>query len=108
MATGTVQKNLNPSIVELASFTGTAEQNIALASTSNQFLFLCMVLYDSNGNIINCATATPSVFQNVTCKIYGSSSSQWGSFVLSNDYARGTFNRTSANTSMIKVFGCMK
>lgn len=45
------------------------------------------------------------LLRNLTAKIYGESSAQWGSALLSSDYTQMTFNRTSANTTRITVYG---
>lgn len=90
---------------ELANFTGTVSTQVSLNISADHYSMLIMQLYDSDGNIVNAVTMPTIFFRNLTAKIYGSSSSQWGSFLLSSDYTKGTFNRTSANTNRVRILG---
>lgn len=90
---------------ELCVYTDNIEKTLDFNVNAQNCGLLLMQLFDSDGNIIATSMMSPDYFHNTTVKLYGSSSSQWGSFRLSDDYAKGTFNRTSANTSRIRIIG---
>lgn len=92
----------------LADFTGTTSTTVNLTDTASNYLFMSVVLYDQNGQIVSGVTMPPKFFRNVTAQIYGDSSAVWGTCLLSSDYTQATFNRTSASTSRIRVYGISK
>ena len=90
---------------ELYNFTETTSKTRNLNYNASNYALLVMQVFDSDGNQIVAITQPTLAYRNINVKAYGSSSSQWGSFQLSSDYTQGTFNRTSANTSRVRVMG---
>ena len=92
-------------IQELYDFSGTSSSTVNLVKAANKYLFVSFIIYDSNSQIVNAITAPPSYYRNLTAKIYGESSSQWGSVSVNSDYTQATFNRTSATTTKVRLIG---
>lgn len=97
----------------LYDFTGSLSTVVTLGDDAENYQLLTMQLFDSGGNLANAVTQPPRIFRNTTAKIYGNSSSQWGSFKLETDgntgqLTKATFNRTSANTTKVRIIGCGK
>ena len=97
----------------LYEFTGTISTTVTLPEDAERYQLLAFQMFDSNRNMINAVTLPPKAFRNTVVKIYGSSSSQWGSFKLETDDGTGlltkcTFNRTTANTALVRVLGIGK
>ena len=93
---------------ELYDFNGTSSATVNLTDSANKYLFVSFIVYDSNGQIINSVTVPTVYMHNTTTKIYGDSSSVWGSVSISDDYTQATFNRTSATTSKVRLIGTGK
>lgn len=109
MATGTITRNmvssnLNTSL-QLAMFTGTAATNVTLDYDASLFALLSLLLYDTDNNVVGVFTTAPTYFRNLTFKVFGESSSQWGSMSLGSGMTTATFNRTSSNTSKVRLVG---
>ena len=92
-------------IRQLADYTDTTATSVQFAENANNYLLIVVRLHDSNNNVCATVTVPPFLMRNITFKIYGESSSQWGSVLVSNDYLSATFNRTSSNTTKISVYG---
>lgn len=110
---GMLSKTMAAYFNVLYEFTGTTSATVTLPEDAGQYQLLAFQIYDSNGDMINAVTLPPRIFRNTVVKIYGSSSSQWGSFKLEEDggtglLTKGTFNRTSANTERVRVIGIGK
>lgn len=90
---------------ELADFYGTSQTTIQLTEDAQHYTMISMQLFNSNNEMVATNYMPTIYYHNLNIKLYGEGSSQWGSFQLSNDYLSGTFNRTSANTSHIKIIG---
>lgn len=103
-----VSKNDLATSGELSSYTGTTSGTVTLNEAANKYALMSVYIYDSNNQIVGAVTASPLYFRNVTVKVYGESSSQWGSVTLSNDYTQATINRTQSNTSKVRTIGFMK
>ena len=93
----------------IIKFTGTTQSTQSLSPSPNNYVYLMAILLASDGTtVVGTAFTTPEIAAAYTIKVYGESSSQWGSFKLSNDYSQGTFNRTSSNTESISLYGFVK
>lgn len=90
---------------ELLVFSGTSEATVSLDKTASDFDLVNFILLDSNGVRVAAAMTTVIQAHNVTFKLYGESSSQWGSIRISDDYTKATCNRTSSNTSQLRIIG---
>ena len=92
--------------VEIVGFAGTVSTSVDISSLPvSKFMLLALLLYDSNDQLVGSIVAPPLYFRNLTAKVYGESSSQWGSMNIASDYNSATFNRTSANTSKVRLVG---
>ena len=90
---------------ELLIFSGTSEATVSFGRTASDYDLVNFILLDSNGVRVAAAMTTVIQAHNVTFKLYGESSSQWGSIRISDDYTKATCNRTSSNTSQLRVIG---
>lgn len=98
-------ENVFAQSVSLATFDNSSQQTLTLSEPASNFLFLSIRLHGSDGSMVGSCTLPTILLRNLTAKIYGESSEQWGTALLSSDYTQITFNRTSANTSRITVYG---
>lgn len=89
----------------LAEFMGNTSTSVDLIYPASNYLFLSLMLYDNNNNVVGVFTTMPTYFRNLTYKVFGESSSQWGSMLLDADMDKATFNRTTANTSKVRLVG---
>lgn len=92
----------------LAEFTGTVATSMNLNYNAGNYRLLIFAVYNTANDLIASATITPYYARNVPIKLFGDSSSQWGSVTLANDYASATFNRTSATTAKVRLIGILK
>lgn len=89
----------------LATFTGTTSTTVTLSQSILNFQFLLIRVLDSDGAIVNGLTIPVQLAQINTYKLYGSSSSMWGSVEFTGSATTAVFNRTSANTTSVLLGG---
>lgn len=89
----------------LYTFTGTGSTSVNLAYNASNFAFVMALLLDSSGNVAGTSFLNPTIAHNREVKIYGESSSMWGSWKLTNNGTKCTFNRTSATTTSVLLYG---
>ena len=92
----------------LANFEGTTSTSVSLSHSASDYRLLLLMVYNSSSELVASAAVTPLYAKNVTVKIYGESNSQWGSMLISNDYASATMNRTTSNTARVRILGMLK
>ena len=104
-----VENNLNKSNFQSASllytFSGTASTSVTLAENAYNFPFIMALVLDGSNVVIGSAFLNPVVAHNREVKIYCGTTSTWGSFKLTDNGAKCTFNRTSSNTQSILFYG---
>lgn len=91
----------------IATFSGTSSATISLAAPIANFKFVVLRLFDTNGVCVSSMTLPRNFAAGNTYKLFGESSSQWGSVEFPANVSAGTAicNRTSANTSSIVIVG---
>lgn len=89
----------------LGEFTGTVAATIPLLHPANNYPFVCIMIFDISNEVRNSVMAPTALFPNVNYKIFGESSSQWGSVNISSDYMSASCNRTSGTTAKIRIYG---
>lgn len=105
MNTAIQQSTASIDYYELLVFSGTSEATVSLGKIASDFDLINFILVDSNGVRVAAAMTTVVQAHNATFKLYGESSSQWGSVRISDDYTKATCNRTSSNTSQLRIIG---
>lgn len=91
---------------ELTTFTGTTGTLVTLNANTSTFDLISIQVYATDGTTVVANVLMPRpLLAGIVVKAYGESSSQWGSFELQSNNYQARFNRTSANTSKVVVYG---
>ena len=89
----------------IIDFNGTSSTIVTPSKPVTDFRYLSVNLYSTDSECVGCVFIPIRTFRNITVKVYGDSSSMWASAFLASDYSTITMNRTSANTSKVRVIG---
>lgn len=88
----------------LYTFTGTGSTSVTLAANAMNYAFLMAFVTDNSG-VIGTAFVNPTISHNRDIKICCGSTTVWGSFKLTDNGAKCTFNRTTSGTTSVLFYG---
>lgn len=89
----------------IATFTGTAQTTVTLSHSLSDYRLILLRVLDTDGYIIAAATIPVTYIKNNTHKLYGGSSTVWGSFTFTSSETQVSMNRTSSTTRSCIIVG---